>query len=515
MRRPARWAAIGLVLWLGGPASLRAAEPAAARGERLLQEGVALLDQGDAAQALPRLEEAYRAAPGRELLFQLGRAALLGGRALPAADLWRRYQEEAGDTVPLERRAVISEHLSRVLTGPAAASEASEVTLSGDSGALVSVDGRLVGALPLAQPLLLQAGAHQLRFERGARKVETQVALPARRQAELRVTFAPPVALLTLTPLVLVVEEVALPPALAAALAQVLAAALAKERALPIAAAAREAAGRRAPALLCQPADQPCLLRLAERLGAQLLLRLQAQPEPPPSGERGGALWLSVTVVDVAARAPAALLQRGLPLEAGALLAQEEALRRALREALTRPQGLLRVESEPPAEVRLDDVVLGETPLRLPAFLGSRRLELRRAAYEPYAAQVAITEGNETALRVALRPLPPSSPRLTLWVPPDAPTQEPAPALLVGLGGAGPRRAAFRRPLGITLLTVGGLGILAGAVAFGLDGYQSCALASVRRCPEELNGWPGGAVALSLGVTALVSGGLLLWLPPR
>ena len=208
------------------------------------------------------------------------------------------------------------------------ASEASEVTLSGDSGALVSVDGRLVGALPLAQPLLLQAGAHQLRFERGARKVETQVALPARRQAELRVTFAPPVALLTLTPLVLVVEEVALPPALAAVLAQVLAAALVKERALPIAAAAREAAGRRAPALLCQPADQPCLLRLAERLGAQLLLRLQAQPEPPPSGERGGALWLSVTVVDVAARAPAALLQRGLPLEAGALLAQEEALLR-------------------------------------------------------------------------------------------------------------------------------------------------------------------------------------------
>ena len=27
MRRPAHWAAIGLVLWLGGPASLRAAEP--------------------------------------------------------------------------------------------------------------------------------------------------------------------------------------------------------------------------------------------------------------------------------------------------------------------------------------------------------------------------------------------------------------------------------------------------------------------------------------------------------
>ena len=71
----------------------------------------------------------------------------------------------------------------------------------------MTVDDRLVGSLPLATPVQLSAGKHQVVLTKEGRKVEATVTLLPRRAAEVRFTLKPPLAVTTLTPGVLLLIE--------------------------------------------------------------------------------------------------------------------------------------------------------------------------------------------------------------------------------------------------------------------------------------------------------------------
>ena len=463
----------------------QAAQPPSPAAMALTQAGEQALSVRDFATALSSLEQAYRLWPSPLLFDDLAQTAIGQRRVVAAADLWRRYLEEVGSRVPDERRAEIE----RCLGAPRP--PADELTVAGERGALLWVDDRLAGALPLSLPLLVAAGQHQLRLEKGPQRVETQVLLPAGRQAEVRFTFAPAVALVRLMQAVLLrVECRGGPPDLPARLERAVAAALRQEHAVlvrpPPAAppGPRSARGSRATPALC-PDPVVCGEQDALRAEAQLVLLLQANAG-------AGGLRVAASLRDVAAAAEAAhaelscgewgdkdLQQRLGPLLKGLLL-----------DATTRARGTLAVTatdaSAAGAAVQVDGRALGALPLQREAFAGPHVLRVERPGYLPSEEVVTVAENETSALAVHLRKPPPPPPR-------------PLRAAGWILGGAG--LAA----------------VVTGAVLWGLDGRlkRGCSPNAPNVCTEEWDGLPAGLPVLVPGVVVLGAAGLLLGLDAR
>lgn len=140
------------------------------RAQLLLDRAAARLNASDPAEAQRLAEEAYRHYPSPKILYLMAQCARAQGAQVEAADLARRYL--ASPEVEPERARECQQLLSRLrepgLTG--------EIQVDGPPGALLSVDGRLVGALPLARPLLCRAGTRALRLEEGgAQQAPVQV----------------------------------------------------------------------------------------------------------------------------------------------------------------------------------------------------------------------------------------------------------------------------------------------------------------------------------------------------
>lgn len=76
-----------------------------------------------------------------------------------------------------------------------------------DPGALVSVDERLVGVLPLPSPLLLSPGDHRLVIEYPNKRLSGQVAISAGRQFEVRFDRGTGTLLVSLLPAILTVND--------------------------------------------------------------------------------------------------------------------------------------------------------------------------------------------------------------------------------------------------------------------------------------------------------------------
>lgn len=94
----------------------------------------------------------------------------------------RRYLTETeGIAQPDPARVEIQ----KLVAGPPPPS--GRLLVLGDPGALVSIDGHLVGVLPLSAPLLLSTEEHKLLIEQRAGTAEAQIQVPAFRMAEVRV----------------------------------------------------------------------------------------------------------------------------------------------------------------------------------------------------------------------------------------------------------------------------------------------------------------------------------------
>jgi hypothetical protein len=160
----------------------------------LLAEGIAALSAGNLPTAEARLSEAYRLWPRPEVLYQLGRLALLSGRTLQAQDLFRRYL--ADPTRPTDEAA--TQFAEKQLTQPS--KDAGSVSVLSEPGALVSVDGRVIGSLPLPLPLSLSPGSHTVALEFADKRLEAPVQVQIGRITELRMSRASGTVLVSVLP---------------------------------------------------------------------------------------------------------------------------------------------------------------------------------------------------------------------------------------------------------------------------------------------------------------------------
>ena len=510
----------------------------AAAAQALCEKGRAALQAKDYGAARSALEQAYRIAAAPEVLFLLGRVAEADGRTLEAHDLMRRFLADPARR-PDETAVVDAQRVVKLARPPSG-----QVVVLGAPGALVLVDERLRGSVPLAQPLLLSPGEHRVGLQLGSRRLDSPVPVQAGRSFEVRFNAASGAVLITQLPAVLwVTEQLGIP----------------EEAQNPLADAAEQAARAANQTLLAAdaalaraPAPKDCLSRilcqqeLARKNEVEYVLSLQATYKIPAAGKPDAAapprqagaaavtaaaaaaaaaqfaeaaqdaaigspgpappqgswqmqrsLW-HVDIATPAATRPAECL-RCTPEQAAAVLKQTTL--ELLGVGLHRGHGRFAITSEPPTvQVRIDGKDAGMTPYAQAAWIGTYNVELRRPGFEPAQRSIEVGEDKSEQLAVTLTPLIGPEP-----APPLAAAAKPTPSPL--------RRPTWRLATGAGLLGAGIVFIGVGGAAANIVG-QCAAYNDFGICTEVFDtaGTAGGL--LTTGSLMTVAGIVLLALPP-
>lgn len=536
-------------------ATAEAAGPAPGGGRRgglsaaaqaLCEKGKAALHAKDYAAARSALEQAYRAAAVPEVLFLLGQVAEADGRLLEAHDLMRRFLID-----PARRpdEAAVAE-AQRVVKLPRPPS--GQIVVLGAPGSLVMVDDRLLGSVPLAQPLLVSPGEHRLSLQLGSRRLDSPVPVQAGRSFEVRFNATSGAVLITLLPAVLwVTEQVGVPDEAQNPLAD---AAEQAARAANQTLLTAEAALAHAPAPKDCLTSPPCWQDLARKNEVEYVLSLRAvyevasppasKPDPaaPPqrngpagptgastgsstsssggdsagaSGSASGAtagtaapaaapppgswqLTLSLWHVDIAAPAatsPARCMR--CTAEQAAAVLKQTALK-LLAEGLHRSHGSFTITSEPAAaQVFVDGKRVGVTPYKQAAWTGTYNIELRQKNFEPAQRTIAVGDDKPEQIAVTLAPAPIPEPAPPPVVPP-LPPQRPTWRLATGAGLLG---------ASVAFLGIGGR---AANIAGQCVGYNPFGI-----CTQVYDTAGTAAGLLVTGSLMAVAGVVLLALPPK
>lgn len=465
-----------------------------------LERGIAALGDGDLAVATRLLTEAFRQSPRPEVLYHLGRVASAQGQTLIAYDLFRRYLADPSRE-PDEAAAQLAE---KAIASPPPAS--GSIAIQSDPGALVLVDDRIVGTLPLPLPVLLSAGAHTVVLEFPGKRFEAPVQVQASRVSELRISRGSGAVLISVLPAILLAsQQPQLSPETGRRLTD----------ALEQAARVEQHTLLGLDTLLPQPAERDtcqqtlrCVLELARKnkLSWVLQQRITAVAPTPAAGAAQSPLWnvsLRLLHVDVVEPAAASELSCSSAKLDAALATVKEGLGKLLSAGLSRPRGTLRISANPAsAKLRLG----GGEPLPLPhesvQWAGSYDLVVTQPGFRPHRESLTLREETPAELRVELQPEVTALPPVT--VPPAQPSERaPRPALRLALGGV-------MVGLGVGMAIVGGLGLLKNGQCSSepeIDGGT---------CELRYKTSAQGSFALGSGVLLLGSGVLLMALPgPR
>lgn len=125
-----------------------------ARGKALLAEGLTLMDDGHAQEALAKFEAAYRIVPSPKVLFNMGLAHQALGNAVAALECFEGFLGELPDA-PEDARAY-AERQIELLRADVSFVEISANVPHGEA----RIDERPAGLLPLKRALVVQPGAH-------------------------------------------------------------------------------------------------------------------------------------------------------------------------------------------------------------------------------------------------------------------------------------------------------------------------------------------------------------------
>lgn len=475
-----------VLCWLTGAASAQVPRPPGPqfiekdrRLSGLFQRAQGLLVAGRHDEALAAFEDLYRQAPRPVLLYYLAKLAQLQQRSDAAIDLFNRFAEGAGDEMEPEFRGEVQQALGN-------RGATSEVTVQGDSGAMLYVDERLVGVLPLDAPLLLFPGTHRLMLEKSRRKVNTQVSLVARRRAEVRFTVMPPLAVVTLTPGVLLMSAPGdIDAGLVAPVRKAVADAAATRNAVLVSAETLNEILNQHPELASCQERPSCLDNVARQAAAQFVLRLSVRSEakpgrPVPTAKSLPSFRVHAELVDIEVGAVSVQAdQTCVDCQVPRLLQQlGEMVTDLLQQGLTRPRGTLAIDSNPTgAAVEIDGRAMGATPLVRDAFVGQHELLLNLSGYEALRTSTGVEDGQTKKLTLDLRPLP-----------------EP---VATGLRPAQVLKWVF--------LGTGLVGLVAGGSLLGLNASGSCPAAS---CGSYRS---GGIAMLSIGIASIGVSGFLFY----
>lgn len=467
----------------GGVAPSRAAKrrpaPAASKPSqqqvqagRLVQQGVMALATRDFAAAYRALSAAYRLQPSADTLYQLGITALASGDSVAAQDLMRRYLAEAGPQDDAARRS----EAQRIAERPR--EKSGEASVRGPAGAFVLVDERLVGRLPLPRPLLVAVGAHVLALELDGVITAGRVDILAGQDVEVGPTEDGKTLQGRRRPTIFVRSTPSLTPPLQAAIDTALAGA-------GLASFDAAAHGGDLPPPECAQ-DRPCLLRWAAAQGVQYALELDATAEP---------CALRVIIVDVAIGEEASRGAASCASPGSSERTLTELLPTTLREAMGRPQGTLRVTSQPPgAQVRIGERILGKTPLSRPSFAQPLELQLQLPGYLPESRQVVVAAQGTAEVQVTLKPQPATSPARSMVL--------------------ARRRPTWRLAVGITALAIGAGLTGFGASALAIDGScLSAPVAPILACERRYDTQAAGIGLVVPGALLVGTGITLLAIP--
>lgn len=447
-----------------------------------LRAGREALERAELGLAARELAASYRTYPDPEVLYQLALLAFAQREQLAAKDFLRRYLADPNRAKDAEPP---SERVRKILEQPVGS--AAELRIDGPEGALVLLDGRLVGSLPLSQALLVPAGLRKLVLELEGKQLEGEVTLQPGRLVAARFDETAEGMLVTMPAAVVVLASMR---------------GVSKEHE-QLFRQTLERSVRRENLALFDPAlarvklpsdcrKRKCALEATEQTGSEYSLLLQLDHE-----ERdGGHNWqLAISLFDASMADTAGVLEQrcsGCTLsQAAATLT--EALRLLLLQGTMRPRGTVEISSMPSsAEVWLAGHKLGSTPFKRLFWTGAHELFLRRSGFADKKISVVVEEGKVTTLStvftVGTAAAPPAE---------AAPAQQPAAAAEV----AAPARSRPR-----WRLAVGGAAVGVGAV---LSGLGISALAVQGQCIDSANPFPAPAPCPAVFNTRGAGAGLL------
>jgi tetratricopeptide (TPR) repeat protein len=140
------------------PETVDPTEEARLRYER----GLSLFAGAEYVLALVEFERAYQLSPNYRVLYNIGQVRIQLGRYARAHEALTQYMKEGGDAIEPERRAAVQKDIDML------SERTAKLTVrTNEAGANISLDGIVIGVSPLAGPLVVDAGEHNV----GVRKV--------------------------------------------------------------------------------------------------------------------------------------------------------------------------------------------------------------------------------------------------------------------------------------------------------------------------------------------------------
>lgn len=480
-----RWlsALLGLLLGVcsGSPDAAYAAPAAQGEAAALRQEGEQALAAGDLARAQERIEASFTKEPVPETLSLLGHIAKARGEFMLAADLYRRYLNAVQDVNPVSDRETLLPLIE------AQQELGGEVTVYGSSGAVVLVDTRVVGVLPLNLPILMSSGSHTVELRGTAPAAAAQVTVKVKRHALITFVSSPSGQLLPLikeSPAVLLLPlPDSLPQPVSAAVRQAVQQGLvADNKAVLIARDATVAVLRRIPAPATCMAAEACLASLLARVNASYAVRVNLEPGSGQSIGGGSAAYHLAVQLFAGSSEEWSRVEvagcDGCSLER-AMESLREQTSQLMQQALNQAFGSLVITTQPAgASVTIKGRLRGTTPYEREVPVGSYMVSLAKRGYTPVTDSAVVEDGKTVRLHYDL----------------------PAEAIV---GNAEGKRSALRAA-GWTLLGIGAAALVLGGSLWGLDGYQSCDVAATLMCPLELDSRTAGIALVAGGGAAFV-----------
>jgi tetratricopeptide (TPR) repeat protein len=147
--------------------------------------GLELYGQGEYLLALIEFERAYELIPNYKVLYNIGQVRIQLSRYSKAREALETYLEQGGDQINSERRQQVQADLE-MLTERTAQLR----ILTTQPGADILVDGAVVGTSPLSEPLLVDAGEHNVEVRKSGFETWTgRATLAGRDERSLSVTL--------------------------------------------------------------------------------------------------------------------------------------------------------------------------------------------------------------------------------------------------------------------------------------------------------------------------------------
>jgi len=463
------------------------------KAEHNAEQGLAALKAGQFAQAAQAFIEGFRTSPNPKWLLYLGQVAAAEKKPVEARDLLRRFLSDSTVETddPLRKEA-------QTLLDSLPVVDAGEILVVGPRGAQLSVDGRFVGSLPLSSPLLVPTGPHHVVASQDKWQAAGEVKTRLARQVELRFKSGSDVAVVTLPPAVLVVDQA--PDAQTAeAVQKKIQTALSRES---YAVVPRRAIETYAKELASCLGDVSCLRKAGARFGVEFVLWTRT--------EKQGSGWtIELQLRDAATGAELGSQSAKCDSCAieGLLPKVGESTGSLTSAAVSRDRGELEVRSHPAgAEVFLDGQSLGEAPLKLPLLAGRYALIVRKPGYIDHSQQIELQGSGPLVIDANLLD------RDAQMEPSPSARREPLPLI-----------ATSKRPLWRIAVGASAAGVGVILIGFGVSAFVQNGVVLDGSCPTSLGTQrcqfgttvPGIALTVSGALLAGAGVALMAWPPPK